>query len=159
MSLIEGREEFVQSLVDEGRLLDREASAQANDGTVLGMDSLSELTRVQVGSGELKVPAANVEIGAKLRVQLLARDLIVSTQPPQYLSVRNSLAGVVTTVTNDDANSDLIGIDIGGTQIMARVTAAATRELAIRPGLPVWALVKAASLRARPISTASPDAE
>ena len=129
------------------------------DGTVLGVDSLSGLTRVQVGTGELKVPAADVEIGVKLRVQLLARDLIVSTQSPQYLSVRNSLPGLVTTVTSDDANSDLIGIDIGGTQIMARVTAAATRELAIRPGLPVWALVKAVSLRARSISSASPDAE
>lgn len=129
------------------------------DGTVLGIDRLSGLTRVQVGNGEINVQAANAEIGTKLRVQLLARDLIVATRLPQYLSVRNSLAGVVTTVAHDDANSDLIGIDIGGTQIMARVTTAATRELAIRPGVPVWALVKAASLRARPILNASPDAE
>ena len=129
------------------------------DGTVLGVDASSGLTRVQVGTGELMVQAAHVAIGAKLRVQLLARDLIVATQSPQYLSVRNSLAGVVTTVANDDANSDLIGIDIGGTGIMARVTKAATRELSIAPGLRVWALVKAASLRARPISNASPDAK
>jgi ABC-type molybdate transport system ATPase subunit len=53
----------------------------------------------------------------------------------------------------------LIGIDIGGTEIMARVTRAATRDLSIVPGLPVWALVKAVSLRARPISNASPDAK
>jgi len=129
------------------------------DGTALGVDSSSGLTRVQVGTGELMVQAAHVAIGAKLRVQLLARDLIVATQSPQYLSVRNSLAGTVTTVANDDANSDLIGIDIGGTEIMARVTKAATRELSITPGLRVWALVKAASLRARPISNASPDAK
>jgi hypothetical protein len=31
--------------------------------------------------------------------------------------------------------------------IMARVTKAATRELALEPGLPAWALVKAVSLR------------
>ena len=40
-----------------------------------------------------------------------------------------------------------IGIDIGGTLIMARVTKAATRELSLRPGLAAWALVKAVSLR------------
>ncbi len=129
------------------------------DGTVLGTDSLSGLTRIQVGTGEINVQAAKVQIGTKLRVQLLARDLILATRLPQFLSVRNSLAGVVTTVSQDDASSDLIGIDIGGTQIMARVTAAATRDLAIRPGVPVWALVKAASLRARPISNAFPDAQ
>jgi molybdate transport system ATP-binding protein len=67
------------------------------------------------------------------------------------LSVRNCLAGVVVAVSDDDADSDLISIDIGGTDIIARVTKAATRELTLRPGLPVWALVKAVSLRARPI--------
>jgi molybdate transport system ATP-binding protein len=117
------------------------------DGTVLGMDPSSGLMRVKLGHGELRVEAANVAVGAKLRVQLLARDLIVATQQPQHLSVRNILTGVITTVTSDDADSDLVAIDIGGTTIMARVTKAATRELALEPGLPAWALVKAVSLR------------
>jgi molybdate transport system ATP-binding protein len=117
------------------------------DGTVLGADPASGLMRVRVGHGELKVQAANAAVGAKLRVQLLARDLIVATRMPQHLSVRNNLAGIVTSVIGDDAESDLVAIDIGGTLIMARVTKAATRELALEPGLPVWALVKAVSLR------------
>ena len=125
------------------------------DGSVLGADPSSGLTRIQVGTGELRVQSVAAAPGAKLRVQLLARDLIVATHSPQYLSVRNSLKGVVSTVTNDDAGSDLIGIDIGGAEILARITKAATRELSIRPGLPVWVLVKAVSLRARPISNAS----
>jgi molybdate transport system ATP-binding protein len=117
------------------------------DGTVLGIDPASGLLRVKLGHGELKVEAANVAVGAKLRVQLLARDLIVATQEPRQLSVRNILTGVVTTVTSDDADSDLVAIDIGGTLIMARVTKAASRELALAPGLRAWALVKAVSLR------------
>jgi molybdate transport system ATP-binding protein len=117
------------------------------DGTVLGTDPASGLTRVRVGHGELKVQAASIAAGAQLRVQLLARDLIIATQAPQHLSVRNMLSGVVTAVTSDDAESDLIAMDIGGTVIMARVTKAATRELALEPGLPAWALVKSVSLR------------
>src|SRR5450631_421131 len=117
------------------------------DGTVLGVDPMSGLTRVQVGHGELKVQTTAVAVGKKLRVQLLARDLIVATQAPQHLSVRNILTGVIRTVASDDADSDLVGIDIGGTLIMARVTKAATRELSLRPGLAAWALVKAVSLR------------
>jgi molybdate transport system ATP-binding protein len=117
------------------------------DGTVLGMDPASGLMRVKLGHGELRVEAANFAVGAKLRVQLLARDLIVATQAPQHLSVRNILTGVITTVASDDTDSDLVAIDIGGTMIMARVTTAATRALALEPGLPAWALVKAVSLR------------
>jgi molybdate transport system ATP-binding protein len=116
-------------------------------GTVLGKDPESGLTRIQVGNGVLTVKATADAAGTKLRVQLLARDLIVATQAPQHLSVRNSLLGVITTVTSDDDDSDLVGIDVGGTVIMARVTKAATRELALRSGLRVWALVKAVSLR------------
>ena len=121
------------------------------DGTVLGVDSLSGLTRLRVGGGELHLPAANAAPGDKLRVHIPARDLIVATQVPHHLSVRNVLAGVVTTITSDDAESDLVGIDIGGTVIMARVTKAATRDLGLMSGLAVWALIKSVSLHAHSI--------
>jgi molybdate transport system ATP-binding protein len=145
-------------------IIGAEAVRAIVDGAVLGVDAESGLMRVKVGRGELKVRAANAVVGAKLRVQLLARDLIVATQFPQKLSVRNILAGVITAITGDDADSDLVAIDIGAETIMARVTKAATRELALEPGLPVWALVKAVSLRhhsfaaAPAISPAHPDA-
>jgi molybdopterin-binding protein len=73
---------------------------------------------------------------------------------PQYLSVRNSLQGIVTAIDDDgnnkagDVGSDLVSIDIGaGASILARVTRAATRELELAVGAPAWALVKAVSLR------------
>jgi molybdate transport system ATP-binding protein len=111
---------------------------------------------VRVGDGELKVHAGAAAVGGRLRVQLLARDLIVATRAPQYLSVRNILAGVITAVTNDDADSDLVAIDIGGTLIMARVTKAATLELSLRAGLACWALVKSVSLRGHSFAAPEP---
>jgi molybdate transport system ATP-binding protein len=117
------------------------------DGIVLGTDGASGLTRVQVGDGELQVKLAGYSAGQPIRVQLLARDLIVATQAPRGLSVRNQLKGVIATVTPDEDASDLIAIDISGTLIMARVSRAATRELGLVAGLEVWALVKAVSLR------------
>jgi molybdate transport system ATP-binding protein len=121
------------------------------DGTVLGPDAASGLVRVQVGHGELKVHFGRPATGAKLRVQLLARDLIVATQAPQNLSVRNSLSGRITAVIEDEDDAHLIGIDVGETIIMARVTRSATRELGLVVGLPVWALVKTVSLHPYPI--------
>jgi molybdate transport system ATP-binding protein len=117
------------------------------DGVVLGLDPSSGLLRVKVGRGELKVQPLEIAAGARIRVQLLARDLIVATQEPRHLSVRNSLSGIVASVAGDDGDSQLVAIDVGGAAIMARVTNAAARELGLVPGLPVWALVKSVSLR------------
>jgi molybdate transport system ATP-binding protein len=135
-------------------LLGPDAVGAVIDGTVIGEDAASGLTRVQVGNGEIKVEAARLTAGTRMRVQLLARDVIVSTRMPQYLSVRNSLQGVITAIDDDrtakgsDLGSDLVSIDVGaGASIIARVTRAATRELGLAVGAPAWALVKAVSLR------------
>ncbi len=133
------------------------------DGSVLGLDSASGLTKVRVGHGDLHVQAKDLAAGTPLRVQILARDVIVSTQIPERLSVRNCLAGFVTSIQDDDLGGDLVTIDIGGAAIVARITKAATRELSLTPQMKTWALVKSASLRghsfAGPItSAASPDA-
>jgi molybdate transport system ATP-binding protein len=135
-------------------LIGPDAVGAVIDGTVIGEDAASGLTRVRVGNGELNIEAARLVAGARMRVQLLARDVIVSTRMPQYLSVRNSLPGVVTAIDDDgtgnagDLGSDLVSIDIGaGASILARVTRAATRELELAVGAAVWALVKAVSLR------------
>jgi molybdate transport system ATP-binding protein len=127
------------------------------DGLVLGIDSGANLTKVRVGHGELYVQTMGLAAGTALRVQLLARDIIVSTQIPQHLSVRNSLAGVVTSIHGDDLDSDLVTIDIGAAQIMARITKAATRDLSLRPGMKVWALVKSVSLRGHSFAAPTPD--
>ena len=128
-------------------IIGAEAVGAIIDGTVLGVDPSSGLMRVNVGRGELKVQSLAAAVGARIRVQLLARDLIVATQEPRHLSVRNILSGVIASVASDDLDSQLVAIDIGGATIMARVTTAAARELGLIPGLPVWALVKAVSLR------------
>jgi molybdate transport system ATP-binding protein len=121
------------------------------EGTILGMDPDTRLLRVRVGQGELKIEAGEASlstiVGSKLRVQLLARDLIVATSAPRDLSVRNVLEGTVHQITSDSGGSDLISIDIGGAMIMARITQAASRELSLAPGRRAWALVKTVSLR------------
>jgi len=135
-------------------LIGPDAVGAVIDGTVIGADAASGLTRVRLGNGEIKVEAARLAAGTRMRVQLLARDVIVSTRMPQYLSVRNSVQGVVTAIDDDSTGkaggvgSDLVSIDIGaGASILARVTRAATRELELAVGAPAWALVKAVSLR------------
>jgi molybdate transport system ATP-binding protein len=128
------------------------------DGVVLGFDAASGLTKVRVGHGDLYVQVKDLAVGTPLRVQLLARDVIVSTQIPERLSVRNCLAGLVTGIQDDDLGSDLVTIDIGGALIVARITKAATRDLSLTPQMNTWALVKTVSLRGHSFAVSTPAA-
>ncbi len=117
------------------------------DGIVLGHEPAGGLLRVSIGDGELRLAPAAFEAGVTLRVQILARDVIVATRVPDHLSVRNVLRGTITAVADDSDDADLVTIDIGRAAILARITKAATRDLELAPGMNAWVLVKAVSLR------------
>jgi molybdate transport system ATP-binding protein len=82
-----------------------------------------------------------------VRVQLLARDVILATQPVQHVSVRNALLGTVTEITPEDLASVLVKVDVGGPIVLAHITESARQALRLAPGDAVWALVKAVSTR------------
>jgi molybdate transport system ATP-binding protein len=121
------------------------------DGTVKQVDTENALAEIAVGSGTLRIHAA-AQAGARVRVQVLARDIILATQAPDGLSVRNALPGIVAKVERDDAHADLVFVNIGNAVVMARITRAATQALHLTTGSSVWVLVKAVSMRGHAIS-------
>jgi molybdate transport system ATP-binding protein len=126
-------------------------------GVLLSTDPDSGLSRIKIGSGELAVQATGIPAGRTVRVQLLARDIIVATQAPAHLSVRNSVEGTVRLISAEQPGSDLVTIDIGcGESLLARITSAATRELQLRAGMRVWALVKAVSVQGHSFAAPMP---
>jgi molybdate transport system ATP-binding protein len=117
------------------------------EGLVTGVDARGGTLELAIGSGKLQVSLRDVPPGARVRVQLLARDIILATQPIQGLSVRNALLGTVTEILADDAASVLVKVDVGGPVVLARITEGARQALRLSPGDAVWALVKAVSTR------------
>lgn len=129
------------------------ASGAVIDSIVSGVDAGTGLVRVTVGrAGQLKLRLASVSAGARVRLQLLARDLILAHEPPRGLSVRNSLQGVVSRL--DEAGDDAVDVhvDLGGPVVMARITREAVTELQLEPGRSVHVLVKAVSVRGHVLS-------
>src|SRR5262249_53380418 len=117
------------------------------DGTIIAVDAASRLAEVRLGRGILRINAPDAVVGANVRVQVPARDVILATQPPTALSVRNAIEGVVDELIEDDDDARLVKIDIGGAFVLSRVTVAAVRELGLKKGDPVWVLIKAVSMR------------
>jgi molybdate transport system ATP-binding protein len=125
------------------------------EGVVTRLDPDNGTADVAVGRGTLQVSLRDVPVGSRVRLQLLARDVILATQPVQGLSVRNALASTVTAISNDDYGAVLVRLDVGGEIVLARITQNALQALNLRPGDAVWTLVKAVATRGHALRLAS----
>ena len=127
------------------------------DGVVTEVDAEQGMADVRLGRSTLHVSIASVRVGARIRIQLLARDIILATEAPRGLSVRNALQGVIAELSDDVGRAVLVRVDIGaGAAILARVTRNAREALGLRVGTPVWVLVKAVSARGHTYAAGAP---
>ena len=117
------------------------------EGQVTRVSAETGIADLAVGSGVLQVSLRDAPVGARVRLQLLARDIILATQPVQGLSVRNALPSTVIAISEDEFGAALVRVDVGGPIVLARITQNARRALNLRPGDAVWTLVKAVSTR------------
>jgi molybdate transport system ATP-binding protein len=117
------------------------------DGVVSRTDPARAMADLQLGNSTLQISLRDVAVGSPVRVQLLARDIILATEKPHGLSVRNTLQGVISEMSPDEDEAVLVKVDIGGATVLARVTSDAASALNLSPGTPVWVLVKAVSTR------------
>jgi molybdate transport system ATP-binding protein len=117
------------------------------DGVVTRADPTRAMADLQLGNSILQISLRDVAVGSPVRVQLLARDIILATETPHGLSVRNTLQGVISELSPDEDAAVLVKVDIGGVTVLARVTSDAASALNLSPGTPVWVLVKAVSTR------------
>jgi len=122
------------------------------DGEIVGREDEAGFARLRVGGGTLRIVSDEL-VGRRVRVQLLARDLILALWETTGLSVRNSLAATVVSIAPDGRYTDLVLLDIGGPRVIARVTQSATRQLGLQPGLELRVLVKSVSIRGQSLRT------
>ncbi len=124
-----------------------DAAGAVLSGSIVAADPHTGLAAIRVGEGTLNVTLRDARPGAAVRVQVLARDVILAVFPPEGLSVRNILAGTIVHIGSDDADTDLVQVDVGGAIVLARVTRAALQALSLCTGMTIYVLVKAVSIR------------
>jgi len=128
-------------------LLGADAIGAVVEGEITAIDQKNRLAQIKIGRGQVSVDAQELNIGQRVRLQLLARDLVLALNAPTGLSIRNQLQGVVTQLTPDNHHATLVEIDLGGVTAMARITNSAVHEMNLHVGLSIWVLVKAVTLR------------
>ena len=116
-------------------------------GTLAGHDERWGLSRLALGRGELWVGQVQASLGTPLRLRVLARDVSITLARAEHTSIQNHLPCTVVQIAPDAATHQvLVRLDAQGTPLLARVTARAAEQLRLRPGLAVWAQIKAVSL-------------
>ena len=126
-----------------------EAVGAVLDGTVESVDDARQLASIRIGRGVLRIGARDVHEGMNVRIQLLARDIILATELPHAISVRNAIEGVIDDLSDDEDDAKLVRVDIGGDFVLSRVTNAAVEALNLQRGSAVWVLVKTVQMRGR----------
>ena len=116
-------------------------------GVVAGVDARWGLCRLALPGGELWVAAVEAPVGTALRVRVLARDVSITLARAEQTSIQNHVPCVVQQlVPHGTGQQVLVQLDAQGTPLLARLTGRAVNQLQLRPGMPVWAQIKAVSL-------------
>lgn len=117
--------------------------------TVLAGHEADELSRLAFDGGSLFVGRRGEPLGSRLRCRIHARDVSIALERPRRSSIVNLLPAVVTaTAGTDTPGHVLVQMRMGATPLLARISERSRRELDIRPGVQVWAQVKAVALLA-----------
>lgn len=117
------------------------------EATAAERDADWHLLRAVFPGGSLWVQDNGVAIGRRLRLRVLARDVSLALTHCDDVSILNLLPGTVTAIAESGhPAARLAQIDIGGTLLLARLTARSVHALDLGPGKRVWAQIKSVAV-------------
>lgn len=144
----------VMSRLDLYPLTGRHEAGAVLDAVVQSHDPAYELSSLGFAGGRLVVPRTDLPAGARLRVRIRARDVIIARRAPEEISVQNVLPGRVVETRFETGAFAEVKIDVGGAAVIARITRHSAERLRLAPGVKVYALIKAITLDRRSLSLA-----
>ncbi|WP_135447380.1 molybdenum ABC transporter ATP-binding protein [Tabrizicola caldifontis] len=104
------------------------------------------LTRLTTATGPLFLPGIGSPPGTRLRVRIMAHEVILSRTRPEGLSAQNILPCTVTTIRPGDGPGVMVHLAVGAEEILARITRRAAAQLALQPGDAAHAVLKSLSV-------------
>jgi len=123
--------------------------AVALDARIDAHEPGRQLTVIAAGDLRLEVPAITAPVGAPVRIQLAAREVILASRRPEGLSLHNVVeAEVVAVEPSSHPALRLVHLRVGETRMLSLVTADAEHKLALAPRTTVLALIKAVAVEA-----------
>jgi molybdate transport system ATP-binding protein len=141
------------SLFDVTQRLDLIAGSELLPGAVLearitGHDEAHGLTELSLEDEILVVPRIAKPIGEPVRVRIDAADVMLALSRPDAVSANNILPAVVTAIKEAGDHAD-VQLALREARLIARITKRSLERLALRPDLPVFAIIKSVTVGGR----------
>ncbi len=118
--------------------------------TIAGHEPERQLTRLAWGDAVLWVVQIDRPVGAKVRLRIPAREVILARAGlplADSLSVHNVVSGVVRAVApRPPRHTAMVEVTAGGGSLLAHVTPDAVQRLGLAPNVPVAALIKSMAI-------------
>ena len=109
----------------------------------IAAQEVDHMTRLDTGAGPIWLPRIEGPVGSRVRVRILAQEVILARGRPEGLSAQNILPGTVVEIRERDGPAVLVRLSIGDDEVVARITQRAANALALKPGDSVHAIIKA----------------
>jgi molybdate transport system ATP-binding protein len=116
------------------------------EAEVAGHDERFQLTTLKVGVQPLLVPRLAEAPGTHVRLRVRARDVALALERPIGISIQNILPGRISELSREEGPFVEVNVDVDGAILTARLTRRAAATMALAPGQPVFALIKAIAL-------------
>jgi len=124
-----------------------EGAGSIFEGVIAQHDDQYHLSYVAIAGGKLAISQRDAPLGQRVRVRIDARDVSLALTPAERSSITNILPGRVIDVTDDrDPAQRLVRVDVGGCPLLARITLRSVAQLALAPGVQLYAQVKSVAL-------------
>jgi molybdate transport system ATP-binding protein len=117
------------------------------DAVATDVHASTGLVELTFDGGSLLASDHRLTAGARVRLRIPAREVILARSRPEDLSVHNTLSGVVSAINSDPMfDHVIVQLAVGGVLLLAEVTGDAVARLRIGVGERLYALVKSVSI-------------
>lgn len=121
---------------EAGAVIEATVISHAKDG----------LTRLQISAGMLDLPGVQAPVGARVRLRVMAQDVMLARVRPDGLSALNILPVTIRSIRQGDGPGAAIALDAGDDILLARITRRAVAALDLTQGAKIFAVLKATTV-------------
>ena len=112
------------------------------EAEVTGHDDKYQLSHLTFAGGQFTVPSTNLDLGKKVRLRVLARDVSLTLDHQIDTSILNIFPAVVEEIMEYNPSQMTVRLSAQGVPILSRITRKSAAALELKPGKHVYIQVK-----------------
>jgi molybdate transport system ATP-binding protein len=119
-----------------------DAAAAVLDAVVSTVEPDWHMSHAEFPGGRISLLNPSLQVGQRVRVRIQARDVSLTLERQEGTSVQNIFAVIVTALADDSPGQLMVGLEAGGSALLARITRKSAQALQLQVGSRVFAQVK-----------------